>query len=187
VDSFFDVFFIATITDIDPSATYATGLPNPIMMPGMAHMQLGGDTQGNLCTADIFQPNYGCLPPVGDIYIGHFQIVVPTGVDINGDETDDIVKFTLAAHSVGGVTQTFISGTQVIDTFNSTSTIDGGVQNMGDDLSDPPFTVGLSGPTTASQNIVVAAVPEPATFLLFGAGLGLLGLSQLRKKGARAK
>lgn len=49
---------------------------------------------------------------------------------------------------------------------------------------DPPFTFTLTGPTTASTRLTgPQVVPEPGTWLLFGAGLlGITGFSRRHRK-----
>lgn len=172
VSSFFDVHFDVTLTDVDSTTGFFGGLGPASLTAtdlGPAHMQQNGE-----CIADTSQPNLGCLPPTGSAYIGHFKVVLPLGVDINGNSLLDTISFTLVQHDVGGTTNTFVQGGNVIDTFNSSVNGSGSVQDDGTDPPFGPFT--LTGPTTAQQGIVYqASVPEPASLALFGAGLGLLG------------
>ena len=177
VDSFFDVFFDITVTDVDSRtgrdfAGQVDGSSISILDNGPASMSLF-----TTCQANLAQVNFGCLPPVGDAYIGHFDIVIPLGGDINGNGFDDVMKFTLGTHNVGSITDFFIDGDNAFDTFNTTLVLDGLIQ---DAITDPPFTISLSGPTTAKQQIVVASVPEPGSLALFGAGLALIGLRKIK-------
>lgn len=181
VNSFFDVYFDVTITDIDAGKNFAAPVGDQpdgasITMQNLyTQMQLGGGN-GAPCIADTSKPNYGCLPPTGSAYIGHFPINIPLGFDINGNAINDFVKFTLATHNVGDVSSTWIQGGNAFDTFNTTANVGGGVQDEG--TPDPPFNFGnpltLSGPTTGGQQVVVAAVPEPASLGLFTTGLAFL-------------
>lgn len=178
VNSFFDVFFDITVTDIDPVNNFIGNMSSfNVSALGPAHMQLGGGEVPATCIADTSQPNYGCLPPVGDAYIGHFNVVIPAGVDINGNGEPDIIKFTLATHNVGDVSETWIENLQAFDTFNTTMNLDGGVM---DQISDPPFSITLTGPTTGRQQILVPAVPEPGVFGMLGLGLVLMRLGRSR-------
>lgn len=173
VESFFDVFFDVTFTDVDsrPGRDYATGTPTiQINGLGPANMSLGGPEGGGvIAIADTSKPNYGVLPPTGEAYIGHFNIVVDLSdvfgqtVDINQNGDPDVLKFTLATHQVGDVTNTFIDGADLVDEFNSNLDLNGAIL---DSLADPPFTISLSGPTTARQQILVSAalVPEASTW-----------------------
>lgn len=178
VNSFFDVFFDVTLTDNDPTAGFFGAMGPPVLAVadlGPAFMQ-----QNSVCFADTSQDNLGCLPPVGSAYFGHFKVVLPLGVDINGNGLLDTISFVLVQHAVGDVTDTFVQGGNIIDTFNSSAEAGGSVQ---DDGTDPPFgPFILAGPTTAQQGIVypAAQAPEPATLVLFGAGLGLLGWKRRR-------
>lgn len=171
VDSFFDVFFDVTITDVDTTAGFFDG-GGPLMLVGVdigpMFMQFFGE-----CIADTSLPNLGCLPPVGFPYISHFEIAMDLP-DVNHNGFDDVMKFTFGAHNVGDVTNTFVDGQQVIDEFGSTIAGDGAVM---DAIADPPFNFTLTGPTTASQGIVYpnSSIPEPTTFALFGAGIALMG------------
>ena len=131
-------------------------------------------------------PNFGLIPPPEtDPYIGHFDIEIPLGGDINGNGENDKIKFTLAAHSVGGENRTFTTlpdGT-VLDEFDSAAFLEGAIVDVS---TDPPFMIGaqlpnglpdpaaFGGPTTATSILLNEVVPEPSTFAL--AVLGLIGL-----------
>ena len=183
VSSFFDVFFEVSLTDVDPVNNYqgpSGGLPDGVTLGPIPNGTSASVQFDGTCVADLSKVNYGCLPPTGNAYIGHFKVVIPLGFDINGNAADDVIQFTLATHNVGAVTNTSVSGANALDTFNTTLDLEGLVQ---DAQTDPPFTLQLTGPTTASQNIVVpAVVPEPGS-----AGLLLIALAMLRAGRRRAR
>lgn len=193
VDSFFDVFFDITVTDVDsrPGRDFAG-------QPDMASVTLTDNGPANMSTFytrifDQAAPNFGLIPPPeADPYIGHFDIEIPLGGDINGNGENDKIKFTLAAHSVGGQNRTFIilpDGT-VVDNFDSAAFLEGAII---DESSDPPFTIGFldpdtglpdptvfGGPTTASSKLRNGVFPEPAS-------LGLLVIGALLWAAARRR
>lgn len=165
VHSFFDVFFDITVTDVDtrPGRDYAgqsDGASLMLVDNGPACMQ-----SFHTGTFDMNAPNFSLLPPPeADPYIGHFQIEIPLGGDINGNGENDKIKFTLATHSAGDQNRTFIvlpDGT-VLDTFDSAAFLQGAVV---DQSTDPPFQIGelmpnglpdpnvFGGPTTASARL----------------------------------
>lgn len=170
VQSFFDVFFDITVTDVDtrPGRDFA-GQPDgaAIVLPdnGPANMQTS-----HQATFDASAPNYGLIPPPESApYIGHFNIEIPLGGDINGNGENDKIKFTLATHAAGDENRTFIQlpdGT-VIDTFDSVANLQGAIVDMS---SDPPFSIDLAGPTTATSRLANPVVPEPAGLALLAAG-----------------
>lgn len=193
VNSFFDVFFDITVTDVDPRpghdfAGQLDGASLGLLDNGPAQMQ-----SSYPAVFDKDAPNFGLLPPPEvSPYIGHFSIEIPLGGDINGNGEDDKIKFTLATHSVGDENRTFIilpDGT-VLDTFDSAAFLDGAVV---DESTDPPFTIGaldptsglpdptsFGGPTTGSSRLVNPVVPEPEDWALI-TGAGLLGLAVWRR------
>jgi hypothetical protein len=168
VDSFFDVFFDITVTDVDfrPGRDFA-GQPDgaSILLPdnGPAFMQSIYEA-----VFDMEAPNFGLVPPPEVApYIGHFQIEIPLGGDINGNGENDKIKFTIASHAAGDENRTFTQlpdGT-TIDEFDSAAFLAGAIV---DESTDPPFTLGagspvapafsgpgaLSGPTTATSTLL---------------------------------
>jgi hypothetical protein len=193
VDSFFDVFFDITVTDVDnrPGRDYA-GQPDGASFTlednGPAHMQSFYNR-----AFDKDAPNFGLVPPPeADPYIGHFQIEIPLGGDINGNGENDKIKFTLATHSVGDENRTFIvlpDGT-VVDTFDSAAALDGLVV---DESTDPPFSIGMidpgtglpdptsfGGPTTATSQLQNAIIPEPSSLLLLASSAALWSMRRRR-------
>ena len=184
VDSFFDVFFDITVTDVDsrPGRDFAgmsDGAAITLEDNGPAHM-----ASFYFATFDKDAPNFGLIPPPeADPYIGHFLIEIPLGGDINGNGEDDKIKFTLATHAVGDTNRTFIvlpDGT-VIDHFDSAAFLEGAVVDVS---TDPPFVIGgllpnglpdpnaFGGPTTATSTLLNPIVPLPGAVWL---GLSLLG------------
>ena len=174
VDSFFDVFFDITVTDVDARAgRNFAGMPDgaSIMLPDIGPADMQSNHQAIF---DKDAPNFGLIPPPqSSPYIGHFLLEIPLGGDINGNGINDKLKFTLATHAVGDENRTFIilpDGT-VIDNFDSTASLEGAVVDV---TSDPPFgPFALSGPTSASSNLLNPIVPEPSSVILLAAG-GLL-------------
>jgi hypothetical protein len=175
VNSFFDVFFDVTIKDVDPDHNFFGDLPAlSLSSIGPAHME-----NRYTVPADTSLPNWGLIPPPESApYIGHFLIEIPLGVDINGNGENDKIKFTLATHTVNGENRTFIilpDGT-VIDSFDSTASLEGAIV---DESSDPPFgPITLTGPTTVSSKLV----PEPSSSVLLSLGIGSLLLLRWRRR-----
>jgi len=196
VNSFFDVFFDITVTDVDsrPGRNYAGQVDGAsFMLPnnGPAHMQSLYDA-----IFDKNAPNFGLVPPPEvKPYIGHFLIEIPLGGDINGNGEFDKIKFELATHSVGDVDRQFvfdpITGTW-IDTFDSAAFLAGSVVDVS---TDPPFTIGsldpltglpipssFGGPTTGTSHLNNPLVPESGTYFSgVMLGLGALGVYLCRR------
>ena len=185
VYSFFDVFFDITVTDVDARAgRNFAGMPDGASVqfldngPSIAG---GQEAMQTFYTAifDMDAPNFGLIPPPEvSPYIGHFQIEIPLGGDINGNGEPDKIKFSQASHAVGDENRTFIvlpDGT-VIDSFDSTAQVLGAVVDVS---TDPPFEVLLSGPSSASSNLLNPVVPEPSSLVLLAAG-GLLAAARRR-------
>lgn len=172
-DSFFDVFFDITVTDVDPDPgrDYAG-------QPDGASITLPDNGPANIQTFyfpffDKDAPNFGLIPPPEvEPYIGHFLIEIPLGGDINANGEDDKIKFTLATHSVGDENRQFIvlpDGT-VIDEFDSAAFLEGAIVDLS---ADPPFTIGallptglpdpaaFGGPTTATSTLLNPLVNNP--------------------------
>ncbi len=194
VDSFFDVFFDITLTDVDPRpgrdfAGQGDGASFMLLDNGPAGMQ-----SSYLAVFDKNAPSFGLVPPPeASPYVGHFNIEIPLGADLNGNGEADKIKFQLAIHAVGDENRTFIilpDGT-VLETFDSAAFLQGALVDLS---SDPPFTIGaldpvtglpsaggLAGPTTASSRLENPILPEPASAVLVGLGLGALASRQRRR------
>ena len=140
VSSFFDVYFDITVTDIDPRpgrnfAGQVDGASIPLLNNGPANMQSFYQV-----IFDKDAPNFGLIPPPqADPYIGHFDIEILLGGDINGNGENDKIKFQLASHAAGDGNRQFITlpnGT-VLDMFDSAAFLAGAVVDVS---TDPPFT-----------------------------------------------
>jgi hypothetical protein len=199
VDSSFDIYFNILITDIDPTAANTgppatpaldiAGLPDgsSIFIPsnGKSFAKMSARTT---CVADTSKDNYGCLPPVGATYQGHFDVKIPllssydgsgVPIDINKNKDPDVIGFTLLNHLVGGVLSVAPgTGGTLVNQFNSTATLNGFVR---DKSTDPSFTAKLEGITSASQQIIVPAVPEPGSLALLLAG-ALASMGSVRRQ-----
>ncbi|MDQ2695287.1 MAG: PEP-CTERM sorting domain-containing protein [Pseudomonadota bacterium] len=194
VMSFFDVFFDITVQDVDgrPGRDFAGQGDG-----GMVVLQDNGPASLQSLYSAVFDadaPNFGLIPPPeADPYIGHFEIEIPLGGDINGNGENDKIKFTLAVHSVGDENRTFIQlpDGSFIDQFDSAAFLEGAIV---DESTDPPFTIGMidpltglpnpaafGGPASATSTLLNPQVPEPAALALWGAGLGILVLGRRRR------
>ena len=159
----FDVFFDITVTDVDPRsgrdfAGQPDGVSIALLNNGPAHM-----TSAYQVVFDKDAPNFGLIPPPETApYIGHFNIEIPLGGDINGNGENDKIKFTLATHAVGSENRTFVvlpDGT-VIDQFDSAAYLAGAVV---DESADPPFAIGTIDPTTGFPDPNVFGGPTRAS------------------------
>lgn len=172
VQSFFDVFFDITVTDVDPAQNFGgsptDGLTMDFPNNGPIHFQ-----NFYFALFDPNAPNFGLIPPAEAApYIGGFTLEIPIGADLNGNGENDKIKSTLMAITVGDENRTFIilpDGT-VVDNFDATLDWSGGVV---DESQDPPFSFTLTGPTTGTSKLVGPSNPVPEG----GATLGLLALA----------
>jgi hypothetical protein len=173
VESFFDVFFDVTVTDVDPRPGRDFAGQGPaatFVIPNLSDTGNRDMQTAYWAVFDADAPNFDLIPPTSSFpYIGHFDIEIPLGGDINGNGENDKIKFTLAAHQVNGESATFIilpDGT-VRDTMLSTADLDGLVVDMS---TDPPFHIDLAGPTVADSKLINAIIPEPTAVVLLLAG-----------------
>ncbi len=198
VESFFDVFFDITISDVDarPGRDFAgqsDGASIFLMNNGPARIQASYMT-----LFDEDAPNFGLgPPPEADPFIGLFSTEIPFGFDINKNGENDKVKITAGALSASDTNRTFITlpdGT-VVNQFDTASLINALIT---DESTDPPFTLGtgsfptpsfggpgaFTGPATTTSNLLnpIVQAPEPGTLVLFGIGLGGLVLLRRRRK-----
>jgi hypothetical protein len=142
VNSFFDVFYDITVTDVDPRPgrdypSQPNGASLTFLDNGPANMQ---DNYSAVFQQNV--PNYNLIPPPEvSPYIGHFAIEIPIGGDINGNGENDKIKFQLAVHEAADTNRTFVTlpnGT-VIDQFDSAAFLQGAVVDLS---TDPPFEIG---------------------------------------------
>ncbi len=171
VDSFFDVFFDITFTDVDarPGRDYA-GMPDG----ASTVFQDNGPLQVIVSYPATFSATgdlWGLAPPPeASPYFSPALIEIPLGGDINQNGEDDKIKITLWTSSIGDAGRVFISGAgdSVNVAFDSGLVIEGVVV---DESTDPPFTLGfysapgqpdltsLGGPGTWNALLANGVVP----------------------------
>ncbi|MHC4471627.1 MAG: hypothetical protein ACYS99_11755 [Planctomycetota bacterium] len=160
VESFFDVFFDVTVTDVDSRAGRdMLGQPDgaSATLEDIGPVKL---SSSYLRTFDRDLPHFGLVPPPETApYEGNFSLAtaveVPLGGDINVNGENDKGKFTLVSLSLLDANRTIATlpdGT-VVDSFDTGAFLEGRVV---DESSDPPFQIGtLLRPSD---------LPDPAVF-----------------------
>ena len=155
VDSFFDVFFDITITDVDPQANYMGMVDGArILFQGVGPSRMSCIYVGLPPAANTQPEPFNFLPPAADVpYVGFSDVELPLG-DMDGDDDLDYLVFTLATHHVNGAPRSYIQlpAGEVIDSFDLTTELSGAIT---DKVSTQPFTIsGLEGPGETSRQIL---------------------------------
>ncbi len=178
VDSFFDVFFDITLTDIDPNHDFYGQSPGAsLSLFDNGPVRVASSYATDFVNLD---PQFGLWPPPESApFVGSgLMLKRALGVDINGNGEEDVLEFTLLSLTWLDAGRTFIQlpdGT-VVWTVDAEAALNGAVM---DASVDPPFSIGdLVGPTTGTSR--VAPVPEPGTLLLVAGGLAVLRRRRLR-------
>lgn len=169
VESFFDVYFDLSLTDVDPAKTFPGGTDDQTWW-------LGGNgparfTSRYSLAADALAPHLGLLPPPEAApWVGLEGFGIPLGIDINGNGEADILKFDGAAIAADDVDRGFITlpDGSVLYLFESMTQLSGGVVDLS---ADPPFQVTLYGTGIVQAAGSPPAIPEPGSLAILGGGL----------------
>jgi hypothetical protein len=164
VQSFFDVFFDITITDVDPASNFGGGLGSSLSFSNSGPYNL----QANyLVVANPNAPNLGLFPPLESFpFIGGFFVEELLGADVNGNGEDDKIKTDSMSLALLDQNRTFIvlpDGT-VINNTDASLVWNGAVV---DESQDPPFSADLLGPISVTSREVSPQVPEPAAIIVW--------------------
>ncbi|MDA1052496.1 MAG: tandem-95 repeat protein [Planctomycetota bacterium] len=145
VDSFFDVFFDITITDVDnrPGRDFAgqTDGASIVLQNVSAHIVSSFSQM-----PDASSPNFKLFPPPeSNPYTTLMNVERPLGVDVNGNGENDKVKFTLMTFVVADQNRTFIQlpNGATLNQFNVSAVLNAAVL---DESGDPPFMIGGGNP-----------------------------------------
>ena len=169
VDSFFDVFYDITITDVDTREgrdffNHPHGAS--IVLQNLGPVRLSADY---LCNADVLLPVMGCLPQLAnELYVGNLPLSIPLDVDINANGENDKIKIKNQNLVLGAFAESqFVAGDYKVsfESFNPPdspfdddfdSFIDIRDAIVADESADPPFVGVLNlGPP------VIILVPAP--------------------------
>lgn len=167
VDSFYDVVFDLLLEDIDPFADFAgspAGATLSFLERGPVRIESSWTTLFN-----PLLPNGGLWPPAEDApYTNNGVVSIPLGVDINGNGSEDKLRIDDLLYTWLNPERKFVFvPTRVVWTMDTIMAISGGVH----DIVDPPFgPLMLTGPTTASAELIFTPVPEPGSLAVLGFG-----------------
>ncbi len=191
VDSFFDVFFDITVTDVDgrPGRDYVGELDGAsIVLEDIGATPAQSNSTQTFSQSD---PIFDLVPPESDPYLTLLAFNVPLGLDVNVNSENDDVAFTLGVLGLQDASRNF-------------TTLPGGVVNLDADIASflegmiadtsggVPFLVGaqlpsglpdiaaFSGTGSITFDLVNSlqgqAIPEPSTFAISVLGLSSLGM-----------
>ena len=199
IDSSLALFLDLMFEDVDARSgrDFATGLGSPFARAADPLNPITADIHSQILISFPGTLDGLTITDLGTVSTGS-TYVVPLGVDVNGNAELDVMK--LSAHDFEFVMDdilftdieiseadllSFLLGNDVtIDLEQSLAITSSSLTFNGqvlDAISDPPFTLGLSGPT----GVGAPAVPEPSTFALFGIGsIVLAGCVRRRRRPA---
>ena len=169
VDSFFDVFYDITITDVDTreGRDFVNQPPGAsVVLQNLGPVRLSAHYP---CSAVVSLPVMGCLPQLAnELFVGNLPLSIPLGVDVNANGENDKIKIKNQNLGLGVFTQSqFVSGDYTVsfESFNPPdspfnddidSFFDIRDAAVADESADPPFVGVLNlGPP------VIILVPAP--------------------------
>ena len=194
VDSSFDVHFDMQLTDVDssPGRDYA-GQPDGASFILQDVTMLNMQSFSN-AVFDKNEESFDLLmPPQSDVYFG-IPVDVPLGADINGNGTNDKLRFTQFLYGVQSgnrLDMTLLTNLLWNHEYDSAALLGGLVENV---TGGVPFQIGaqlpngqpdpaaFGGRDLVESRLVNPIVPEPITVLLSVLGVVAVSLKRRRNK-----